>query len=355
MRKLLVFFLGLVLVIPLAAAWQPGEKSETFEFKFQGLADWTFWTPNPEPVRLGMSTVLHLEIPGLGGPKVRVEIRKDGVYADLSGDSVVETRAERGFLTVPLKYADGSKGQYRLLLKKDGTNNWIWSRYCVMTGKVRGVSITLIDENNNGVYGEVGVDTIKIGKEDAASYVSSVVNLGKKLYNIDISPNGAKITIEPYEGPTGVLDLASGYELKSKVPSKLRLAIVQKGEDVFFNLAGKGKKFRVPTGDYKFKMGLVGSGKVQKAEIEPGEMELFTVKEDEVAKFDWGAPGLITFEVAKNQDTGEITIETGSIEIRGRGGEVYRKFAPQQFTPRVQVREKTQRKLLVNKAMGAGC
>lgn len=353
MRKALLFFLGAVLVLPLIGFADTEENSETFNLKFQGLTKWDFWTPHPETVAAGKASTIHLALPGRDGAKIRVEIKSNGIWVDTNGDGLVDVKDERGFLSFPLEYDDGTKGVYRVLLRKD-KNGWNWTRFCVMKGKVKGTPITLIDENHNGVYGEVGKDTMLIGKEDTASYVSAVVNLKGKLFNIEVSPSGSKITATPYEGPTGVLDLTSGYRLKGKVKSRLRMAMVQQGEDRFFNLAEKGKKYRIPAGEYDFLLGLVGSGKTQMADIETGRLPAFTVKEDEVTTHKWGIPGEIEFSASSDSD-GNITIQSSGIEIYGIGGEIYKRFKPKAFTPRIQVREKRSKKLLVNKSMGAGC
>ena len=352
MRKALLLFLVLALV-PALAVLATGDEGgfKTYKLKFQPLKKWDYWTPNPDSITVGSGAVYFLPLPGKGG-KIRVEFRSDGIWADSNGDAVVDVRDQRGFLTVPLRYKGGKKGYYTVLFRKEA-NGWSYSRFCVMTGKVNGVRVTLVDENHNGIYGEIGKDTWMIGREDTASYVSRITNIGGNLYRAAVDPSGSEITLEPYEGPSGILDLASKYDLRGKVRSRLRMAMVKTGKDVYFNLAEKGKKYRIPAGKYTFVLGLVGSGKLQMADILPGRLPEFEVKADEVTTHRWGAAGDIKFDAVN--DEGNITIETTSIEIFGKGGEKYMNFRPTVFTPRVQVREIRSKKLLVNKSMGAGC
>ncbi|MCZ6688510.1 MAG: hypothetical protein O7H41_02790 [Planctomycetota bacterium] len=351
MRKAILIFVGAVLVIPLLVSAETEKDTQDFRLKYREVNDWTYWSPNPEPVTVGDVEVANLDVPGKGG-KIRLEIRRDGFWADSNGDGVVDVKSTNGALTLPLFYEDGSKGLYKILLRKV-KGELVYSRFCVMAGKVQGIPVTLIDENHNGIYGEIGTDTMLIGRENAASYVSSVVNIGGKLYNLEISPSGAKVTTTRYEGPSGVLDLNSKYKMKGKVRSHLRLATVKMGEDIFFNLAAKSKKFKIPTGEYDFILGLVGAGKNQMADIEPGRMESFTVKADEVTTYKWGSPGEIEFSALKAE--GNITIETSGIALYGQGGERYLRFRPVAFTPRIQVREVKTRKMVVERNMGGGC
>ena len=140
-----------------------------------------------------------------------------------------------------------------------------------MTGKVAGTLVHVFDQNGNGRYDEFGVDAIAIGKSKVASLLSRVVRLKGELYEFDLSSDGTSATFQPFAGPTGTLDVVSGFRGRAK----LTAAVFRSG-DYSFELAGEREGLRVPVGEYRFVYGRVERGSAS-ASMRAGRMGSVTV------------------------------------------------------------------------------
>ena len=57
-----------------------------------------------------------------------------------------------------------------------------------MVGSVEGVPVQLIDQNNNGVFNEIGIDAMVVGSGKSAAFLSKIVNLKGQLFEFEVDP-----------------------------------------------------------------------------------------------------------------------------------------------------------------------
>jgi hypothetical protein len=81
---------------------------------------------------------------------------------------------------VNLVYGNGDKTKYTLKITKAGAA-WAYIRDCALEYNVDGNKMWVVDENNNGIYGEAGADGIYVGKSDRGAKFGSLVTFGDKV------------------------------------------------------------------------------------------------------------------------------------------------------------------------------
>jgi len=216
-------------------------------------------------------------------------------------------------------------------------------------GKIEGVELMLIDQNQNGSYDEIGTDLMVFNKSRYGVPVSSIINLKNKLYECRVDPKGESISLKPYEGKCAELDMVSGF----KCPSQLDLLIINAG-DVYIDLSGN-KKALVPCNAYNIWLGYIEEGTSHVA-IKHNQMKPIEVVEsvDKDGKaiptgIKWGAAFRFEFDFSVD-DTDKVKVSFGSIRVYGSTDEEYYNFSPK-ITPQVEVTDA--KKEMVNK--GAFC
>ncbi|MFH1228001.1 MAG: hypothetical protein V1701_08900 [Planctomycetota bacterium] len=204
------------------------------------------------------------------------------------------------------------------------------------TGKIEGTDIKLIDDNKDGEYNGVGVDVVVIGDSPYGIPVSNVVSIKNTLYNFTVEPNGQKITLKPYQGEYGVVDMISGF----KCPSQLDLAIINCGRDIYLDVA-KDKKTKVPCGTYTLWLGYISEASNHVA-VRQGRMEPITVTNEagdspdqkKTTLVNWGGPCRLEFEGScdKKEVKKVVTLNVRAIyssaRIFGKSNEEYFGFNP---------------------------
>lgn len=303
-------------------AQEPAEQTGTLKFKafksFQFILPKDVWTK--------VSGGVTLKHPGgesfraqRDGLKLRVDTTGDGrMNKDVKG-----TKGYLKFRTKGFQYAArfrGNKGGYH------------YATSCAMVGSVAGIPLHLIDLNNNGTYNELGEDAIVVGKSKAAAYLSKAVSYKGKVYNIEVSENGRDVTVTPYDGEVGTLNLAAGFKSRGKLDS----AIVSDGNGNSFNVAGFKSGLVVPTGSYTIVSGQVHKGS-QSARIKSGKMNGLTVRADKVSKLSWGGPLMAEFSHALGE--GKVTVDPKNLHIYGKAGEEYTDWIPGAKSPKFTVRD----------------
>ena len=217
-------------------------------------------------------------------------------------------------------------------------------------GKIEGVEVSLIDENDNGKYDEIGTDVIVIGNSRYGVPLSRIINIKNNLYECNVASGGEKVSLKPYEGEYGVLDFISNF----KCPSKLNLAILN-SDDIYIDVANN-KKVPMPSGVYKLWLGYIEEGTSHVA-IKKNEMEGIEIKEEldkegqrKVTVLNWGADFRIDFEVTVKND--KVEVPYGSLRVYGNAKEEYYKFIASLF-PQVEVFDS--KGILVAKGAFSGC
>jgi len=209
-------------------------------------------------------------------------------------------------------------------------------------GKVEGVDLTLIDEDKNGKYNEMGFDVMVIGDSRYGIPVSRIININNKLFECKVAQGGEKVSLKPYEGKYGVLDFISSF----KCPSKLDLAILNStvkkrlnSDDIYINVANN-KNMPLPCGAYELWLGYIEEG-TSHVLIKQNEMESTEIREEfdkegqrKVTAIRWGAPFRIDFQFTVKNN--EVTVPYGSLKVYGSANEEYYNFSLPLF-PQVEV------------------
>lgn len=322
-----------------------GEAAESSALKHRPAQKWDVILPSES-----WRPVSSLDVPHDGEHGFHAE--KDGLSlsVDTNADGVLDKKIKgtKGFLVLKGKHVDGSALHYGIRVRLAG-NRYEYSASGAMTGSVRGVSLKLIDQNNNGIYNEYGVDAMVVGKSKAACFLSSIVNLKGELYELSVAEDGQEVTTTPWTGETGTLNLRKGL----RIPGKLRSAVVSSdGHDraMSFQLAGNPNGLKVPVGSYRLTGGFAEKGG-DTAMLRHGVMEALEVSHDSVTAPTWGAPLVAEFDFTR--DGGEVTVQP-KVRFLGRGGEEWHTLLPDAKSPKLAFYDKKRNKLLATKRF-EGC
>ena len=216
-------------------------------------------------------------------------------------------------------------------------------------GKVEGVELMLIDQNQNGSYDEIGTDLMVFDRSRYGVPVSSVINLKNKLYECKVDPKGQKISLKSYEGKCSELDLVSGF----KCPTAADLLIINSG-DIYIDLAGN-KKALVPCASYNIWLGYIEEGTshvaIKQNQMKPIEVAEAVDKDGKMipTAIQWGASFRFEFDFSVD-DSNNVKVTYKSLRVYGVTEEEYYNFSPKIF-PQVGVLDA--KKDLVSK--GAFC
>ena len=162
-----------LLVVPLLAG--PVDEGGTESLKYKTYRDWDIELPAETFTPVNGK----IAIPHAGGDGFLVRPEGTGLAVDTDGDGVtdvnvsgreVEGVGRVGLVTLTGKASDGQDLVWsaRLLADAPGVSGWHYAASGAVTGKVAGVKVAIIDQNNNGVYGEVGRDAMIVGRSSIA-------------------------------------------------------------------------------------------------------------------------------------------------------------------------------------------
>lgn len=202
------------------------------------------------------------------------------------------------------------------------------------TGKIDDLEITLIDANKNESFDEIGTDAFILGKSLYALPVSRVISVKNKLYECEIDNTGGWITLTPFQGDCGEVDMLSNF----KCPLKPEMLVI-KSSDIYLDVS-KGKTTLVPVGSYNFWLGYIPEKKGSLA-IKPGEMNNIEVAKTEdkdgkpkPVQVKWGGP--YKLDCACTISDGKVTIPE-AISVYGSAGEEYCNFLPSILPAMVEI------------------
>lgn len=331
MRKLVTCCLPLALAMTsLSADGFAAPQQDTGTLKYKSVKKWETLLPNET------WTGISFEIPvaHAGGPGFVVDNSAFSLEVDTDGNGKPDEKikGQGGSTVLKAKDADGKSFQYAIRIKKD-RDNWVFASSGVMSGKIGGETITLIDQNNNGVWNEVGVDAMIVGKAKAASYLSRIVNLGGSLFLFEASEDGTNMSITPYEGDAGTLNGVEAYESKGKL---IQAVFSSTDGKVSFDLAGAKNGMLVPAMEYRLMAGYVEKGS-EKVFIRRGKMRPVTVKASQERVVEWGGPLHMEFDYFRNNKE-EVTVNLPT--FFGKSEEEYYNFYPGGKSPSIIVTDK---------------
>ncbi len=273
-----------------------------------------------------------------GDKQLRLHTKgSDRIGIDLNGDGTADSwgRGERVTFSVPLRIS-GKRVSYAVQLTQNGAK-WRSRRGGYRSLSFKGTSIHLIDDSSDGYYDGYGIDAMVVGRTRYASYLSKVVSIRGKLYQMRVNRAGTVVWFKDWLGETGKIDLIGGF----KAGGKLAAAVI-KSADLSFNASTVG--LTVPAGNYTVTWGRVVKGKKQ-AHITAGIP--VRVETGKTAKLRWGYPFTLDFSAVRKGR--RVSVGVSGITITGRAGEIYSLFTPSAFTPYVRIRSKGGRPLASGK------
>jgi len=321
----------ILLVCGAALAWSGTasvqEPEEQASLSFRPVEDWNTLLPDEKwhPIH-GMIPIAH---DGEEGFFVNSEEFCLGVDTDGNGSFDQEVKGQGGFLTLKGRDAAGEKLEYAVRIRSYGSG-WEFASSGMVRGKVRGVSVSILDQNNNGRWNDVGVDAMFLGDAEAASFLSEVVNLKGELYEMEVTADGHSAVTRPYTGERATLNLAASFDAEGELVT----AVMRSSDKRYsFDFAGKKSGLDVPAGAYVLEhaYGRKGAetvrgraGRMKAVHLDPGENHVL----------EWGAPVSCEFTYAENA-ADEITVQIPT--FYGAAGEEWYEFQPDAKSPKIHV------------------
>lgn len=283
-----------------------------------------------------------------GGSGFAVERAGDALLVDCDGDGTAERRIEgrenpdtkvtHAFVVLEGERVDGAALRYGIRLKRQ-SKGWQWSTATAAVGKVQGedgksTKIAVIDQDGDGVYGEIGQDALALGSAKVCTFLSESVHVGDQLYRLSVAADGTSLTLAPFDGPTGTLDARAELETDGKLLSTIVRSLDGKHS---FDLARKREGITVPAGTYSMYRGSLGLGG-SVVTIEPGRMKPITVKAGAEQVVTWGGPALAEFDF--HREGGKLEIRPDEVWYYGAAGEEYSDWDPVGKSPEFTVKER---------------
>ena len=202
------------------------------------------------------------------------------------------------------------------------------------------MEITLIDANKNEAFDEKGQDAFIIGKSLYALPVSRIISIKNKLYECEIETSGERITLTPYQGDVGEVDMLSNF----KCPLKPEM-IILRSDDIYLDVS-KSKTALVPCGSYNLWLGYIPEKKCSMA-IKAGEMKGIEVSKEEspdgkkkAVKVQWGAPYKLDCSCSIQDNNVSIP---EAVNVCGSAGEEYYNFSPSILPASVEIFDATKK------------
>jgi hypothetical protein len=311
---------------------------------------WDYVIPNETPLAFtgGPDGSLLIPVPHKGGPGFVVEVDGAALAVDVNGDGKVDQRVKglAGNLVLKGTTESGANLVYGVRFVMFN-GKWHFLPGSMMSGKLLGQDVKLIDLNGNGRFDEFGVDGMIFGKGSAASYLSKVVSAGGKLHEITVNAGGTSVSSTPWSGATGTLNLASGFKVDGNLSSAV---VLNEKDNCSFELSTYKSGLVVPAGDYKFMYGFVRNG-AEVSKIRTGNSKPFPVPANKTTALTWGTPLEIEFTYSVNKD--RLSVPT-DIHFFGKLGEEYYDFKPEALSPRIVVYDRKTREKLTEGRFG-GC
>lgn len=309
------------------------QEPETSRLKYKGVQKWNIILPK----EVWSNASGSIAIPHEGGDGFAASPDGMALTVDTTGDGRCndKVRGVAGHLRLRGKSPEGHKFVYDVRFRKEGSS-WQYACSGTMKGRIGGEMITIVDQNNNGLWNDYGVDAMIVGRSKAASYLSRVVNLKGKLFNFEVEKDGSSMSITPYQGEVGTLDLRSGFKSYGQLVSAV---VSSENGDVSFDLANAKRGMEVPAGRYVLSGGYAVKGS-ETARVRTGQMTPIEVKAAEEAELAWGAPLRMEFGYTISGDTITVPPPPHNIKYFGAAGEEYYDWKPDATSPDISILDK---------------
>ncbi len=222
-------------------------------------------------------------------------------------------------ITAEVKFGDGKKGPVALSFAWTGKKGEYFVRNTMVAMAQYGDStITVIDDNCNGSYSDVGEDAVIVGNGLMAAPLGSTVLLDGRPHGIQVSQSGQTMVLTP------VKDFKQGVAMVSKREGhRLLIGAVLKGPSGGYHVIGDRGPMLLPIGNYTFLFASLGNPVAGQFALLEGKSLTLTVKEgNKVAFLKFGRPELkvsATYDPVKDRvdiappDGTAITCKAGSL------------------------------------------
>jgi hypothetical protein len=243
-----------------------------------------------------------------------------------------------------------SQGLQLNLVPREESAQVFYQRGCSMEGTVLGEPFALIDDNTDGIYGNVAdiadavepfypqTDAFVLGRSDRALPAGKILEKGGVFYALDIDPTGAKVRTRKLELPSATATVvAKGGGVP---PSSLVLA----GKGVLigslFDVAAS-KEVTLPAGNYELLVGKIEKGEgrgVERVLIRKGTFPLVTIQPGEKHSIEIGGPYTFTWQA--REEGRDLLVVGNTVKVNGANGEQYCRFVGDVPLPEVWIRPK---------------
>lgn len=328
--------LGALCALTVLVPSAPAQEAETADLRYKAVKEWNVHLAKEKWESIGDEiSIPHRDASGF---VVQNTPNTLSIDTDGNGNPDKDIKGLGGVVLLRSKDADGKRFDYAIRIRKSG-KGWDFASSGVRTCKVAGENITLFDTNNNNIWNEIGVDGMMVGKAKGASTLSTVANLKGELFQLEVTADGGSIQARPFTGATGILSVRSGFESRGALDTAVFRSL---DREISFDLAGHKKGLKVPVGDYTLECGFV-SKKNEGVSIRKGKMRAFPVTENALTQIEWGGPIVMEFDQNPSKEKNQIMVSPP--RFRGKAGEVYFDFNPNDLSPSILVKDGRGRKI----------
>lgn len=302
----------LLTLIALSLPPQSLAVGETIPLQLKRHRNWAIELPEEgfRPVGQGLDLNGHFFAASFEGSNLGLDIDGD------RNTDVTITGKEGSAL---LRTKDGMVYPIRLRATNLG---WEYASAGTMTGKRNTTRISLIDQDGDGTFGVIGKDAIIIGRGAVAATLGETIVVDGELFHLSVTSSGDALTLSPYEGDTGQLDVIAAFEGEGRVLS----AVVSSADGKHvLDLAETKGPVSVPAGDYHLESAKIGMGAMA-VKVSRGFTKDVEVSGSNPASMTWGGP--IRAEFHYDRKGGQVAFYPDAIWYYGEKGERYESWFP---------------------------
>ena len=328
-------------------------ESMSVDLSFRTLRTWDVHLPAETFMPIGKS----IPLAAVGEAGLSIAIEEGALRIDRDGDGEFDGRVETpdeetGSRLVVFRLDAGTPEESSFAVRVANKGRWSYGPAGAMEGTAGNTRFMVFDQNGNGRFDDYGVDAMIVGRGKTAGFLSHTIHVDGELMDFAITPNGRNVSLTPYNGSTGKLDLGSNLDTKAKMRS---VVVNSKDGKQSFELSralGNDGGLKVPTGEYLMHSGQVVLGK-STADMKPGRAKAIAVTEGQIASLTWGGP--VSAEFAYARLDSEVQIAPGDILYYGSAGEQYSNFMPLGSSPNFAVKDAETGKVLINAVFPGNC
>ncbi|SVA48406.1 uncharacterized protein METZ01_LOCUS101260 [marine metagenome] len=314
--------------------------SDSIDLSYRSYRQWTINLPSFKwfEVKDGIK-IAHAK-----GDRFAVAVEGNSLRFDTNGDGKLDrtikplvdrvTNVSTSRVVLSGKTKKGAAFRYAIRLQKDA-RGWEWAPGGAMSGTIKGdvgpIPIRIIDQNGDGSFDDIGIDSMIVGSGDEAVFLSETIVVDNKLRKISITPEGNRITVTAYSGPTTKFDMTTSFNANGALLSAIVRSTDGKNS---FDFGGSDGPLEIPAGDYEFVAGAVGLAQ-HRVKIGTGRMHPFKLGADQQQTLKWGGPVQAEFTFARAGD--KVQFSPANIWYYGQAGEEYFNWTPQGKSPEYKV------------------